>query len=104
MNHSNIITLFDSGYTGKNRFVVMEYVSGETLQNLLDQNEKFTISEIIDIMEQVLDALVAPLVRGHGHTLSVSMATRARQATEESVGRPLGKGVGIRGIMAAGTV
>lgn len=58
--HPGIVTIFDYGETGGNPYIVMEYVPGETLQQIMAQR-RLTQEESVDIGLQVLDAL------GHAH-------------------------------------
>src|SRR5262245_3128204 len=66
LNHPNVATIHDIGESDSVRFIVMEYVEGQTLaQRLADQ--PLTVSEIVDIAIQVADALEAAHAKGITH-------------------------------------
>ena len=55
--HPNVVNIFDYIEEGKDVFLVMEYVSGQTLEEMLLQKGKFTIEETLHVAEGVLEAL-----------------------------------------------
>ncbi|MGC9089634.1 MAG: serine/threonine-protein kinase [Caldisericia bacterium] len=57
MNHENITKVKDFGVDDNKYFIVMEYVEGKTLSQLLEEKGKFEIFEAIDIVIQILRAL-----------------------------------------------
>lgn len=57
MKHENITSVKDYGIEDNTYFIVMEYVEGKTLSQLLEEKGKFEIEEAIDIIIQVLKAL-----------------------------------------------
>lgn len=52
LSHPNIVTVHDFGLDGDHLFIVMEYVPGTNLKNLLKQRGKFTSEETLDLMVQ----------------------------------------------------
>ncbi len=52
LSHPNIVTVHDFGLDGDNLFIIMEYVQGTDLKNLLKQHGRFTIEETLDLMVQ----------------------------------------------------
>src|SRR5213083_413566 len=52
LNHPNILTVYEIGEAGEQRFMVSEYVKGETLRQNL-QREPLTVSETLDITIQI---------------------------------------------------
>jgi len=56
LSHPNIVTLFDSGFERDITFLVMEYVSGVTLRQLI-MDGKLTPKEILPIIENVCSGL-----------------------------------------------
>src|SRR5262245_50395298 len=56
LNHPNVATVHDIGESDSVRFIVMEYVEGQTLAKRLAE-KRLTVSEIVDIAMQVADAL-----------------------------------------------
>jgi serine/threonine protein kinase len=67
LGHPNIVTVYDYGETSDIAFIVMEYVDGPTLKTLLDRSERFALSDIVDIMEQLLAGLQFSHARGVVH-------------------------------------
>lgn len=53
LNHPNIVQIFDIGEENNKYFIVMEYVEGITLKQLLLKRKRLTISEVIDIIKQI---------------------------------------------------
>lgn len=57
LSHPNIVEIYDVGEDEGNFYIVMEYIEGKTLKQLIKKRGVLTISETIDIMLQLLDAL-----------------------------------------------
>lgn len=55
--HPNIVEMYDVGEDDGQYFIVMEYVEGKTLKNLIKRRGALTLSEVIDIMLQLTDGL-----------------------------------------------
>lgn len=55
----NIIRIFDLGESDRTRFISMEYVEGQTLNEILRERGKLEIGEAVEIMEQVAAGLAA---------------------------------------------
>ena len=62
LDHPNICTIHEIGEEGDRAFIVMQYVEGETLAGLLD-NEPPNLQESVDIAAQVAEALT----EAHSH-------------------------------------
>ena len=58
LNHPNILTIYDIGEHEKIRFIVTEYVEGETIRERL-KSKKPTVKETLDIAIQIAGALNA---------------------------------------------
>jgi len=59
ISHPNIIKVLDRGITNDNlQFAVFEYIFGITLKDYILTKKKMSISDIVELMSQVLDALV----------------------------------------------
>lgn len=57
LSHPNIVEIYDVGEDNGDYFIVMEYVNGLTLKQLLKKRGKLTTSEVIDIMLQITSAM-----------------------------------------------
>lgn len=55
----NIIRIFDLGEAGKIKFITMEYIEGDSLQQILRQRGKLDVPEAVDIVEQAASGLAA---------------------------------------------
>ena len=57
LNHPNIVEMYDVGEDNGNFYIVMEYIKGKTLKQLIKKRGHLTISEAIDIMMQLTSGL-----------------------------------------------
>jgi len=57
LSHPNIVEVYDVGEEDGNHYIVMEYIKGVTLKQLLKKRETLTITEVIDIMTQLTDGI-----------------------------------------------
>ena len=57
LSHPNIVEVYDVGEDNGEYYIVMEYIEGKQLKELLKKRGKLTISEVIDIMLQITDGL-----------------------------------------------
>jgi len=55
--HPNIIVIYDTGEDEETAYVAMEFVEGDTLENLIQKGIRFPAEKIIDIMEKICDGL-----------------------------------------------
>jgi tetratricopeptide (TPR) repeat protein len=55
----NVIRIFDIGEAGKTKFITMEYLEGENLNQILSARGKLEVAEAVGIMEQVACGLAA---------------------------------------------
>jgi len=53
LNHPNIVTVYDFGEQDGNPYIVMEFVPGESLENMLRDGHQFSLIEKLDIVRQV---------------------------------------------------
>ncbi len=67
LTHPNIVGVFDYGETKDLAYIVMEYVDGPSLKNLLDKKERFPLTTIAQIMEDLLAGLQFSHERGVVH-------------------------------------
>ena len=57
LSHPNIVEVYDVGEEEGNYYIVMEYIDGKTLKQLLQKRGALTLTEVIDIMSQLTDGL-----------------------------------------------
>ena len=57
LSHPNIVAMYDVGEDNGLYYIVMEYVEGKTLKQLLKKRGNLTLSEAIDIMLQLTDGM-----------------------------------------------
>jgi tRNA A-37 threonylcarbamoyl transferase component Bud32 len=55
--HPNIIVIYDTGEDEETAYVAMEFVEGDTLENLIQKGIRFSTEKIIDIMDKICDGL-----------------------------------------------
>ena len=57
LSHPNIVEVYDVEEEEGQHYIVMEYIDGKTLKQLLQKRGSLTLSEVIDIMLQLTDGL-----------------------------------------------
>ncbi len=57
LSNPNIVEVYDVGEDNGEYFIVMEYVEGKHLKNLLKKRGKLTVAEVIDILLQITNGL-----------------------------------------------
>lgn len=57
LKHPNIVEMYDVGEDDGQYYIVMEYVDGKTLKQVLKQRGELSITEVVDIMMQVTDGM-----------------------------------------------
>ncbi|MDD3336861.1 MAG: Stk1 family PASTA domain-containing Ser/Thr kinase [Eubacteriales bacterium] len=57
MNHHNIVNLLDVGVEGEYRYLVLEYVSGNTLKDIIRQKGRLSTPTAVQIGVRILSAL-----------------------------------------------
>ena len=57
LSHPNIVEVYDVGVEDGNHYIVMEYIAGITIKQLLKKRESLTLTEVIDIMTQLTDGI-----------------------------------------------
>lgn len=57
LSHPNIVEMYDVGEDNGIYYIVMEYVEGQTLKQLLKRRGSLTLSETIDIMLQLTEGM-----------------------------------------------
>ena len=57
LSHPNIVEIYDVGEDDGNYYIVMEYVPGKNLKQVLKKRGNLTVSEVVDIMLQITSAM-----------------------------------------------
>ena len=57
LSHPNIVEMYDVGEDNGTYYIVMEYVAGMTLKQLIKKRGSISLSEAIDIMLQITDGI-----------------------------------------------
>ena len=57
LSNPNIVEVYDVGEDNGEYYIVMEYVEGKHLKNLLKKRGKLTVSEVVDIVLQITNGL-----------------------------------------------
>ena len=67
LNHPNIVSIYDRGSTGGAYYIVMEYIEGETLKDLIDREGPIAPRRAVDLVLQLLAGLRHAHQRGVIH-------------------------------------
>jgi serine/threonine protein kinase/beta-lactam-binding protein with PASTA domain len=67
LSHPNVVAVYDQGADGRTLYLVMEYVPGRTLRDLLTERSALRPREALDILEGVLAGLAAAHAAGIAH-------------------------------------
>jgi serine/threonine protein kinase/beta-lactam-binding protein with PASTA domain len=65
--HPNVVNVYDQGQDGETAYLVMEYLPGITLRDLLMEHRVLTTMQTMDIMEAILSGLAAAHKNGIVH-------------------------------------
>lgn len=57
LNHPNVVQIYDVGDENGKYYIVMEYVEGITLKQLLLKRKRLTVSEVVDISKQIVKGI-----------------------------------------------
>src|SRR5574344_1268845 len=57
LSHPNIVEIYDVGEDDGNYYIVMEYINGKDLKQVLKKRGNLTIHEVVDIMLQITSAM-----------------------------------------------
>jgi serine/threonine-protein kinase len=98
LSHPNIVTIHDIHWSRDLSFIVMEFIEGQTLQKLLSGKRRLTLSETLDVLGPVADAL------DHAHQKKVvHRDIKPANIMIEPSGRPKVTDFGIAKLESAGT-
>ncbi len=67
LSHRNIVTIYDVGQENDRHFLVMEYLEGQSLRDILQMQGALPLKETIEIALQLCDALAYAHSRGVVH-------------------------------------
>lgn len=67
LNQRNVVQVYDSGVVGATYFIVMEYVRGKNLREVINSEGKLHPAHASEIVAQILDGLDAAHTRGLVH-------------------------------------
>lgn len=67
LSHPNIVGVFDYGETPELAYIVMEFVDGTSLKDVVDKKERFELAEIVRIMDSLMAGLQFSHDRGVVH-------------------------------------
>jgi len=69
LNHPNVCTIHEIHDEGENPFIVMEYIEGKTLHNIIEEHREapMPLSDVIDIAVQIAEALKSAHSKGIVH-------------------------------------
>jgi serine/threonine-protein kinase len=59
LNHPNVVSVFDQGMDGEVTYLVMEYVPGRTLRDIMREESPMPPHRALELLEQILIALSA---------------------------------------------
>lgn len=57
LSHPNIVEMYDVGEDDGNFYIVMEYIEGKNLKQLIKRRTRLSLPEVIDIMKQLTDGI-----------------------------------------------
>jgi serine/threonine-protein kinase len=67
LNHPGVVTIYDAGADGATRYIVMEYVEGRNVAQILREEKPLEPARAAHIAQQVADALAAAHAAGIVH-------------------------------------
>lgn len=67
LGHPGIVTVYEYGEEEDTAYIAMEFVRGRELKDFLDNNERFPLNTIFNIITQLLDALAYSHAQGVVH-------------------------------------
>ena len=67
LSHPNIVNIFDVGQQNNKHFIVMEYVEGQTLQDIITSQGPIPVNQAVNITAMICDGLQAAHEKGIIH-------------------------------------
>ncbi|ACB84923.1 Stk1 family PASTA domain-containing Ser/Thr kinase [Natranaerobius thermophilus] len=65
LSHFNVVSIYDVGQDGDRHFIVMEYIEGKSLKEVIIEKAPLPVNKAVDIVCQISDALI------HAHANNV---------------------------------
>jgi eukaryotic-like serine/threonine-protein kinase len=65
--HPGIVAVYEYGEDGAYAYIAMEYVEGRSLRECFEQRVAFSVTQVVDVVSQLLDALQYAHERGVWH-------------------------------------
>ncbi|WP_083910616.1 Stk1 family PASTA domain-containing Ser/Thr kinase [Effusibacillus pohliae] len=57
LSHPNVVNIYDVGVEGETYFIVMEYINGKTLKEIIQERAPLPVAEAVEIAKQICSAL-----------------------------------------------
>ena len=57
LSHPNIVSVYDVGQEGDTHYIVMEYIEGRNLKEIIREQGKLSVDQAVDITRQICDGL-----------------------------------------------
>ena len=57
LSHPNIVSIYDVGYEDNTHYIVMEYIHGKTLKQMIEEEAPFTSSKVLNVALDIASAL-----------------------------------------------
>ena len=67
INHPNVCTIFDLKEHEEKQFIIMEFIEGETLKDLIKSQRQLPIDQVVEYVKQIAEALYAAHEKGVIH-------------------------------------
>src|SRR5689334_1816429 len=94
LNHPNIVQVYDFGTEGDLAYIVMEYIQGRELKDMLDAKEPLDLGKIFKLMGELLDA------KGHAKLADFGVARVTESDGEQAEATKVGAMVGTPSYMS----
>ena len=69
LSHSNVVNIFDVGQDGDTHYIVMEYIAGRNLKEIIQEEAPFSLNRALRITLQISEAL------RHAHEHNIATGT-----------------------------
>ncbi len=93
LEHPNIVSITDFRIDNNTPFLVMEYVDGRTLQEVLDAEKALNLKDFIEIFQQIIRALIYAHHRGIVHRDLKPSNIMIRESDDQLIAKILDFGI-----------